>query len=134
MDFIKKLNPQWPLRLGLGLMYLYSGYGLVSQPKNWYGFLPDWLHRIITSFVPLDTYLRMQGALELTVGIILLALFLRGRLIQFAALFAVLEFTFILAFVGVNLVTFRDIGLFGAAVSLFILLYLKKYTALVLSD
>ncbi len=108
-------------------MYLYSGYHLMAHPRAWYWVLPYWLREIIAQIIPLDGYLRMQGALEIFMALVLLAWFAKPPLVKLVALLSTLEFLtiFILAFLPfseVNFsITFRDIGLLGAALALLII-------------
>lgn len=121
MDFIKKIQPEWSLRIGLGLMYLYSGYDLFFNPYHWYGFVPKWFSQAVTSVGPLDTYLRFQGVGELIIGILFLAWFLGRWGLRVASIAVAVEMALILLFVGVDPITFRDIGLLGAAFALLII-------------
>lgn len=121
LNFVKKINPEWPLRLGLGLMYVYSGFGFIRNPVDWQGFLPQWFLQTVTTFMPAETYLRFQGVAELVIAFLMLAWFLPRWGIRLAALAALFEFLFILVFVPIDLVTFRDIGLLGGALSLLLL-------------
>lgn len=126
MDFstiFKKITPLWSLRLGLGLVYLYSGSDLITHPYHWYGFVPEWFARAVTAVMPLEQYLRLQGMGEVALGIVLLAWFLPRWTARAAAAAAATEMAMILLLVGIDPVTFRDIGLFGAAVALLLLLY-----------
>lgn len=122
MKFFERISPEWPLRLGLGLMYLYSGYKLFYFPQNWYGFVPQWFSQTVTSVISINTYLRFQGIAEFIIGLLFLSWFSGMRGIQLAALFAIGEFLLILIFVGIDLITFRDIGLLGAATTLLIII------------
>jgi len=89
----------------------------------------------VTSISSLELYLRFQGAAEFAVGLLFLApleLILTGRAwfsgkigVRIASAFAVLEMSGIILFVGISPITFRDIGLLGAALALLII-YLKK--------
>lgn len=125
MGLVAKMNPEWLLRLGLGAMYLYSGYDLFVNPRHWYGFVPAWFSRAIVPevFPSIDVYLKLQGAGELLIGLLFLAWFLRRRWVRVAALAAVAEMALIIGFVGVDPITFRDIGLLGAALALLALSY-----------
>lgn len=121
MNFIKKLNPAWALRFGLGLMYLYSGYDLFYNPQHWYGFLPQWFSGILGGGLSvINAYLRLQGVGEFIIGLLFLAWFFGSRGVRIAAALAVIEMALILLFVGIDPITFRDIGLLGGAVALFI--------------
>lgn len=117
---LQKMNPVWPLRIGLGLMYLYSGYDLMAYPFHWYGFVPRWFSQIVSPALPLEQYLRLQGAGEIALGILLLAWFLPPRLTRIAAAAAAAEMAAILLFVGIDTITFRDIGLLGGAIALYL--------------
>ncbi|MBI2055641.1 MAG: hypothetical protein HYT42_01985 [Candidatus Sungbacteria bacterium] len=117
----KRVNPEWPLRIGLGLMYVYSGLGFIRNPFDWQGFLPQWFLERVQAFAPVETYLRFQGIAELAIAFLMLGWFLPRSCVRLAALAAVLEFLFILIFVPIDLVTFRDIGLLGGALSLLLL-------------
>ena len=123
MNFLRKFNPEWSLRLGFGLMYLYSGSNLFFNPQHWYGFVPLWFSRIVTTIIPLETYLRVQGVGEFMIGLLFLAWFLGVWGVRLASLAAVLEMALIIILVGINLITFRDIGLLGAAVALLVITF-----------
>ena len=121
MNFLQKIRPEWSLRLGLGLMYIYSGYDLFTNPQHWYGFVPQWFSRAVTSIVPITTYLRLQGIGELVLGFLFLAWFLGRGSVRIAAAIATIEMGLILLFVGIDPITFRDIGLLGAALAILVL-------------
>lgn len=115
-------SPEWPLRLGLGAMYAYSGFSMIRQPLDWQGFLPLWLSDFIGKVMPLNAYFTFQGAGELAMAFVFLAWFLPRWSARLAAGLAAAEIFLIMALAGIDLVTFRDLGLLGAAVSLFLLL------------
>ncbi|MBI3495384.1 hypothetical protein HY065_02045, partial [Candidatus Berkelbacteria bacterium] len=102
-------------------MYLYSGYDLITNPQHWYGFVPRWFSQAVAQLAPIETYLRLQGAAELALGILFLAWFLPRFGVRMASILAVGEMALILLFVGVDPITFRDIGLLGATAALFLL-------------
>lgn len=122
MQLRQIFSPEWPLRLGLGLMYVYSGISLLRQPLDWQGFLPMWFSDAVVRFLPLATYLAIQGAGELVLAAAFLAWFLPRGLVRIAAGLAALEMLGILVLTGIDLITFRDVGLLGGALALFILL------------
>jgi len=125
-NFLKKLNPEWPLRFGLGIMYLYSGYDLILNPTAWIWVVPGWFSKMVAFFVPLEDYLRLQGVAELTMAFVLLLWFLNRNFVRIVAAISALEFTFILIFAPQFSITFRDIGLLGAALALLILVSFSK--------
>ena len=121
MNLLQKIGPERALRVGLGLMYLYSGYDLMANPQHWYGFVPRWFSQAVAQLASIETYLRAQGVGELALGVLFLAWFLPRGLARFAAFAAAGEMALILLFVGIDPITFRDIGLLGASAALFLL-------------
>ena len=136
MNVFAKSSPEWPLRLGLGAMYLYSGIDLVLHPTAWAWAIPYWLRQTVISVVPLNTYLQLQGAVEIVFALALLAWFLPRGLVRGAALLSALEFLVILALAffpfseAIFLITFRDIGLLGASIALFMILREEQYAGI----
>lgn len=120
MRYRQNFGYSWPLRIGLGLVYLYSGYDLIAHPLNWIGYMPDWFGGMVSAIMPLDQYLKIQGAGEIVLALVFLAWFLPRWIVCIAAAAAAAEMAGILLFVGIDPVTFRDIGLLGAAVALMI--------------
>ena len=121
-DLLRKIDSSIPLRLGLGLMYLYSGYDIVMHPTGWKWAvtqLPDMIEAPIKMFGVIE-FLRIQGATEILLGLIFLAWFLPRPFVRLAALISTVEMAAILLFVGIDTVTFRDIGLVGAGLALFL--------------
>jgi hypothetical protein len=116
------ISPTTPLRIGLGAMYLYSGIDLMRNPENWISFIPGWMMDIITSVSTLETFLRLQGAVELIFALSFLALFLPAGWVRIVAVFSALEILSILLLTGVDLITFRDFGILGASTALILLL------------
>ena len=131
MSFLKKINPEWSLRIGFGIMYLYSGSDLIRHPTAWYWAMPLWFKNLITSAVNLNTYLRFQGIIEIVFAFVLLGWFFKRATVKIVALLSSLEMALILAFAFLPwseanfLITFRDIGLLGGALALLAIL-LKK--------
>ena len=133
MEFLRKISPEWALRLTLGLMYLYSGQDIIRHPTAWLWALPYWLKQFIAQFTELGTYLRLQGAVEIIFALIFLSWFLKPRVVKVASLLASIEFLaiLVLAFLPWSeanfTITFRDIGLLGASLALFLILKDKSY-------
>ena len=121
MNFLQKMNPAWSLRLGLGIMYLYSGFDLFYHPSHWYGFVPKWFSQTVIQVAPIEAYLKIQGIGEMVIGLLFLAWFFGARGARIASALAMLEMAAILIFFGVDPITFRDIGLLGASAALFIM-------------
>jgi len=128
-EFLKKINPEWPLRLGLGLMYLYSGIDLILNPKGWTWALPYWYKQMVLVVMPIDGYLRFQGALELLMAFLLLFFFFPKKVALAVAAVSSAEILFILLFAPQFSITFRDIGVLGASLALFLILYNKNEIA-----
>lgn len=112
----------------MGLVYLYSGQSLLREPLTWTWALPSWAAGLVSSVLPLGTYLRIQGAAEILMAFIFLAWFLKPRVVKFAALVSALEMAgiLVLAFAPFNpdalAVSFRDAGLLGGALALVLIL------------
>lgn len=115
-----RFSPEWILRIGLGTVYAYSGYGILSQPENWAGYAPNWFVNIASSVMPFMTFMRFQGAVEIIFAVGFLGWFFWRKTVRVIAGLAALEMLAIVVFTGVNLVTFRDIGLFAALLALWL--------------
>lgn len=123
MYAVQKNYAEWTLRLGLGIMFLYSGFDILMHPTAWHWAvrgLPIVIQDTI-NVLGIDTYLKLQGTSELVLACAMLGWFLPRGIMIVAALAATAELTLILLFVGVNYITFRDIGLLGATLSLVIM-------------
>lgn len=97
-------------------MYAYSGYDLITTPSHWQLFVPAWLLGILSAVgLPAETFLRLQGVVELAMVFVFVAWFLPRRFVFWAAAVSAVELAAILLFFGVDLITFRDIGLVGAS-------------------
>lgn len=125
MNFIytlaNKINPLWPLRLGFGLMYIYSGYDLFYHPKSWLWAVPSWFAEIISPIISIEAFIRFQGIIEFGMALLLLAWFSGRWGVRAAGIFSTLEMAAILLFSGIDAITFRDIGLLGGSAALLIL-------------
>ena len=99
-------------------MNLYSGFFLLTDPQRYYKYVPGWLDSFANLIASLDTYLRFQGIGEVLIALGLLGWFLPRWCVRIAAILLTAEMTLILLFVGVDAVTFRNMGLVGAALAL----------------
>lgn len=123
MNFLQKIKPELPLRLGFGLMYVFSAYDIWTHPTAWYWALrplPQFIQFFIYNQIGIDAFLRIQAVEELALALLFLLWFLPRKVLQFAAGLAALEMFLILWLVGIDAITFRDIGLLGAALALFL--------------
>jgi hypothetical protein len=119
----KKLTSEWALRLSLGVMYLYSGVDIVRHPSSWtwaIRSLPTWIYGPITIF-GVENFLYLQGIVEILFGVVLLGWFVSKAIVKYVGLVSALEMAAIVILVGIDAVTFRDIGLIGAGLALFLL-------------
>ena len=123
MNFLKKISPEWPLRVGLAATYLYSGWSIMTAPTSWTQFVPRWFKGFITPIMPLETYMRVQAATELIFALALLLWFLKPTLLKYVALLGGIEMAGILFLgsSGIDLITFRDLGLLGGFATLFLI-------------
>ena len=115
---MKRIPVEWPIRLGCGFVNLYAGYFLVADPARYYKFVPPWLSNIANSVASVDTYLRMQGIGEIVVATVLLGWFFPRVWVRVAACTLAVEMSLIVLFIGIDSVTFRNVGLLGAALSI----------------
>ncbi len=125
-QILKKINPEWPLRLGIGLMYLYSSYDIFYNTAQWKGYIPPWMFHIIIPVMPLELFLKIQAIGEFVLALMLMAWFSGRRSVQIASMLATLEMVFIILFSGIDRSTFRDIGLLGAGLALVIMAFVYK--------
>ena len=129
MRLLNQIKPEVPIRIGLGLTYLYSGIDILRHPSAWH-----WAIRALPEFVRgsidaigVDSFLIFQGSLELIFGLVFLSWFLPKPLVKWLAIITALEMLFILFFTGLDSITFRDMGIMGGALALFLLIHNKKY-------
>lgn len=127
--YLSKLTPEWALRIGLGAMYVYSGIDIIRHPTSWF-----WAVRPLFKWVPVSVqmamtkpevmskYLVIQGIGEILLAVVFLAWFVPKYLVKWAALLSVVEFAVILLLIPIDAITFRDIGLLGAFVALWLML------------
>ena len=121
---LRKLNVEWALRLSLGAMYLYSGIDIVRHPNAWtwaIRSLPTFINEPISRF-GVEKFLNIQGATEIIFGAILVLWFMPRFLVKLTGLASSLEMILIVLLVGVDAITFRDIGLIGPGLALFLML------------
>ncbi len=123
MNFFSKISPEWPLRIGLAATYLYSGWSIMTAPTSWTQFVPGWFKGLVTPIMPLEVFMRIQAAGELVFAIALLLWFLKPFFLKYVALLGGLEMAGILFFgsSGIDLITFRDLGLLGGFATLFLM-------------
>lgn len=102
------------LRVLLGVTFIFAGYFIYKDPAGWLNLMLPWTKR----FLPKNTNRMMLGValFDVLLGIWLLT----PLLTWLAALFAVLHLLQVFLIVGVSKVTYRNIGLLGAGIFLFL--------------
>ena len=70
---------------------------------------------------PVAVFVQVQGAVEMLLALIFILWFMPRNLVRYAALFSALEMALILIFTGIDLTTFRDIGLLGLSLGIFLI-------------
>ncbi len=123
-DWLRYLSPQWVLRLGLGLVYLYSSLDILRYPETWtwaLRSLPDSFLRVLSTESAQILFLRFQGAVELFFAVVFLFWFWPRTILRLAAIASAIQLALILLLVGLDSVTFRDLGLIGAALGIFLM-------------
>src|SRR5437867_1468618 len=112
-----RIRIEWPLRLGCGCVNLYSGSFLLTDPTRYYQYVPNWLSQVANAVASVDAYLRLQGIGEIMIALCLFGWFFPRWCVRMASTLLTVEMTLILIFIGVDAVTFRNMGILGAALS-----------------
>ncbi|MBI2036804.1 MAG: DoxX family membrane protein [Candidatus Liptonbacteria bacterium] len=97
-------------RLGLGFVLIYAGAWSLFTPEDWIGFVPT----AVEVAVSRETFLAFHAVLELAAGAALLV----GVGAFWGAVFGAANMAGILIATGVDLITFRDVGLLALALML----------------
>ena len=118
-----RMRTEWPLRLGCGCVNLYAGFFLLTDPARYYRYVPSWLSHAANAIASVDTYLRLQGVGEIIIALCLLGWFFPRWCVRVASTLLTVEMTLILLFLGIDAVTFRNMGLVGAALALLLSSY-----------
>src|SRR3989344_2562495 len=112
MNFLKKST--FYLRAGLGAMYLYSGIDIVLHPSAWHWALSPVVAKLpaaaadfITNTITFNTFLQIQGWVEIIFAAVFLAWFLPRKLVAWVAAITAIEMVLILILVGIDYGTFR---------------------------
>jgi hypothetical protein len=127
--FLARISPELSLRAGLGVMYLYSGIDILRHPTAWFWavrplfrWFPDSMRATFTQPEFMKNFLLSQGVIEIVFALILLAWFLPKKYAKYVAGFTALEMAAILLLIPLDAVTFRDFGLLGGALALYLIM------------
>jgi uncharacterized membrane protein YphA (DoxX/SURF4 family) len=102
------------IRVGLAAVFLYAGVDAFKHPQAWISYIPAFS----THFLDAKTSLDIISVIQ----ILLAGLLISGQLLKLSALVAISFFAGLLVFnLDTFLITFRDIGLIGAAAALLFL-------------
>jgi uncharacterized membrane protein YphA (DoxX/SURF4 family) len=111
--FVKGSNVSLLLRVALAFVFLYAGVSSFLSPNDWIGYMPRFMRGIVSDQLLLGGFSVFEIALS--------AWLLSGFYVKYAALLAGAMLAGIVALNPVLLpITFRDVGLFIAAIALFV--------------
>jgi hypothetical protein len=116
MSPIGKLNVPlvFVLRIGLGLVFLYAGINMLLYAYDWTIFIPAW----VSEFVSDNLFLSVWGGLQCAIGLAIIS----GKLTKYGSIAALIVSGSVIVFHGVDTITFRDFGLFAAALALVLII------------
>lgn len=100
------------LRVGLAITFIWIGILILKEPLAWGGMIQPWALEFM--FMPLEQAMIATAILDIAVGIFLLL----GVWIWVASLLGFLHLAIVLATVGIDAITVRDIGLIAGLVAL----------------
>lgn len=99
------------IRLGLAFVFAYAAIDSLIHPNDWVGYMPH----ILTNFIDVKKLLLLLSIYQL----VLVAWLLIGKYARYAAILCALTLAGItIADLSVFSITFRDVGLFLAALGL----------------
>lgn len=98
------------LRVGLAFVFIYSAVSGFSNPQAWVGFIPD-----IGNFITKAYLLFFSDVINLVLGLWLLS---GKKTFYVAVVSSIMLAGIVLTNLGALIITFRDVGLFFAAVAL----------------
>jgi len=101
------------LRLGMGITFIWIGFYIWQAPEGWGNYLQPWAKNLL--LFPIKETMLANAVLDIVIGV----LFLLNKFMRIAALVAAIHLLSILIVSGINAITVRDIGLLGAALTIF---------------
>ena len=106
-----KLDSVFFVRIGLAFIFIFASISAFLNPQAWIGYIPGFIGNFITRAY----FLFVHDIINMALGLWLLS----GKKTFYAAIVSCLVLTgIILTNLGSFLITFRDVGLFFAAVAL----------------
>ncbi|KAA0206356.1 DoxX family membrane protein [Candidatus Uhrbacteria bacterium] len=102
------------LRVGMAVTFLWVGLLILKSPEAWGGYLQPWAMGLLP--VPVGQLMIGTAIFDLAVGFLLLV----NVRTWVVSLLAAFHLAVVMIVSGINAVTVRDIGLFAAALALFI--------------
>ena len=109
-----KYDGSFFIRIGLAFVFIFAALSAFFNPQAWIGYVPSF----VTNFITRAYFLFFHDVINLALGIWLLS----GKKTYYAAIVSCIMLAGItLTNLGTFLVTFRDVGLFFAAVALAVL-------------
>lgn len=109
------------LRVGTAITFLWIGVLILRFPEAWGGMLQPWAAGLLP--VPLREAMIGTAVLDLVIGLALLV----DRFTWLAALAGFVHLIVVIATVGIDVVTVRDIGLAAATLALVFNSWPKKW-------
>ncbi|MFA4845228.1 MAG: hypothetical protein WC654_01580 [Patescibacteria group bacterium] len=103
------------LRVTLGITFIWVSVMIFQEPVFWSGFIDPWAASLIP--IDLETMMKITAGLDLLIGLLLIA----DKWTWMVSLIASVHLLTILIGSGIDTITVRDIGLFGAAAALTII-------------
>ncbi len=100
------------LRVTLGITFIWVSVMIFQEPVFWSGFIDPWAASLIP--IDLETMMKITAGLDLLIGLLLIA----DKWTWIVSLIASLHLLTILIGSGIDTITVRDIGLFGATAAL----------------
>lgn len=100
------------LRVTLGITFIWVSVMIFQEPVFWSGFIDPWAASLMP--LSLETMMKITAGLDLIIGLLLIA----DKWTWIVSLIASLHLLAILIGSGIDTITVRDIGLFGATAAL----------------
>src|SRR3989338_6096827 len=100
------------LRVGMGITFLWIGILIFRSPETWGGMLAPWAYNLLP--VPIEQAMMSTAVLDVIVGLLLIV----DVATWAAALVGSIHLIIVLATVGIDEITVRDIGLLTGCIAI----------------